>query len=123
MPRWPRPSRLARSRTRYSVTRRSPSARPLPRACRLASASFSGQAALSDGTNVTLTPTNTVTVRASQAGDAIYDATPSVDQSFTVRSAGGAAPTIGAIPDQTVLIDDPTDFYHLTVSDAETPDP
>ena len=34
--------------------------------------------------------------------------------------ANAAPPTIGAITNQTVVIDRPTDAYHLTVSDAET---
>ena len=43
----------------------------------------SGPATLS-GSTITLTGAGTVTVRASQAGDATYSAAPTVDQSFTV---------------------------------------
>src|SRR5258706_5800843 len=44
---------------------------------------FSGPATIS-GTNVTITGAGTVTVRASQAGNANYNAATNVDQSFTV---------------------------------------
>jgi hypothetical protein len=41
---------------------------------------------------------------------------------FGAIAVQAAAPTIAAIPDQTVVIDRPTDAYHLTVADAETPE-
>lgn len=46
---------------------------------------FSGPASIS-GTNVTLTGTGTVTVRASQSGNVSYNPAPNVDRSFTVYS-------------------------------------
>ena len=36
--------------------------------------------------------------------------------------AQAAPPTIAAIANQTVVIDRPTDAYHLTVSDSVTPE-
>ncbi len=47
----------------------------------------SGSASLSDGTNVNLTGTGSVTIRASQAGDSDFNPAANVDQSFNVSSA------------------------------------
>jgi hypothetical protein len=47
---------------------------------------LSGPATLSSGTNVAITGLGAVTVRASQPGNANYNAAPTVDQSFTVYS-------------------------------------
>jgi hypothetical protein len=56
---------------------------------------FSGPATLA-GNNLTITGAGTVVVRASQAGNANYNAAPNVDQSFTVAPAGQTI-TFGAL--------------------------
>ncbi|MDB6124717.1 MAG: hypothetical protein JWQ71_3710 [Pedosphaera sp.] len=48
---------------------------------------LSGPATISSGTNISITATGTVVVRASQGGSATYNAAPNVDQSFTVSKA------------------------------------
>jgi hypothetical protein len=67
---------------------------------------LSGPATIS-GTNVTITNTGTVTIRASQAGNANYNAAPNVDQSFTVFSP----PSIGvALSAQSLVLSWPTNI-------------
>ena len=56
---------------------------------------FSGPASLS-GNNLTITGTGTITVRATQAGDATYSAAAHVDQSFNVAKAA-ATVTLGSL--------------------------
>ncbi len=61
---------------------------------------FSGPATISDNI-VTITGAGTVTVRASQPGDEVYDAAPDVDQSFEVNKADQTI-TFAVIGDKTV---------------------
>lgn len=53
------------------------------------------------GNNVTITGAGAVTIRASQAGDANYNAAPNVDQSFTVSKANQTI-TFAALSNRTV---------------------
>jgi hypothetical protein len=50
------------------------------------------------GNTVTLIATGTCTIRASQAGDSNYNTAPTVDQSFTVNSAGQSISVTTAAP-------------------------
>jgi len=60
---------------------------------------FSGPATI-NGTTVTITGAGAVVVRASQAGDALYNAAPDVDQSFVVAQAAQSI-TFGALAGKT----------------------
>jgi hypothetical protein len=61
---------------------------------------LSGPATIS-GNTVTITGAGTVTVRASQAGNANYSAAPNVDQSFTVAKLNQTI-TFGSLPNRTL---------------------
>src|SRR5687767_15630410 len=77
-----------------SITRRSPRTTLFPYAALFRSASSSSNLAVTfsvvsgsatiSGSTVTITGAGTVTVRASQSGDANYNAASNVDRSFTV---------------------------------------